>query len=413
MAKRIRLSEKVVKAAKPRADDWQLFDEEVRGLAVVVYPSGSRAFQLSYRIAGRPRRIVIGRWPEWSVVAARERAGLLRREIDAGADPLAERLQARSAPRVADLVERFIAEHLPRLAPRNASDQESMLRQLVLPHWRGRLVEDITPADVERVLAIVAEGRARPSSRHQRNGRAAARPTPIRANRCGEVLRKMFALAVTWRMRADNPAQAFRKRPEVERDRFLAPEEIERLAEALGAAEDQRGASIIRLCLLTGARLGEVRTARFEQFNLDLHIWTKQAATTKQRRVHRLPISVEVAAIVRQRRGAVPKGCAWLFPGDALGADGQPSGPVQELRRFWRGVCAQAGLEDVRIHDLRHTFASLLVSGGSSLEMIGKLLGHTQAKTTQRYAHLMDSPLRAGVAAVADLVRPKPRLVRD
>jgi integrase len=405
--KRIRLSEKVVKAAKPKGDDWQLYDDEVRGLALVVYPSGTRAFTLSYRIAGRPRRIVIGRWPDWSVVAARERVKVLRREIDAGADPLAQRQESRAAARVADLVERFIAEHLPRLAPRNASDQESMLRQFVLPGWRTRLVSEITPADVERLLAIVAAGRARPSKPGTRRALRPARPTPIRANRCGELLRKMFGLAVEWGMRADNPARKFRKRDEVERERFLSLEEISRLADALGAAEDQRGASIIRLCLLTGARLGEVRTARFEQFNLDLQIWAKPAATTKQRRTHRMPISAEVAAIVRQRRGAVPKGCVWLFPGEVEGQ------PVQDLRRFWSGVKARADLPGVRIHDLRHTFASLLVSGGSSLEMIGKLLGHTQAKTTQRYAHLMDSPLRAGVAAVAEIVRPRPRVVRD
>ena len=87
--------------------------------------------------------------------------------------------------------------------------------------------------------------------------------------------------------------------------------------------------------------------------------------------------------------------------------------PVQEVRRFWAQVQKQCGLQDVRIHDLRHTFASLLVSGGASLEMIGKLLGHSQMQTTLRYAHLMDSPLRAGVDAVASAFRPKPRLVHD
>src|SRR5690606_21917898 len=106
--------------------------------------------------------------------------------------------------------------------------------------------------------------------------------TPIRANRCGEGLRKMFSRAVKWKMREDNPASGFRKRLENERERFLTLAEIERLATALARAEDQRGATIIRLCLLTGARLGEVRCARFDQFNLDLLVWSKPAATTKQ-----------------------------------------------------------------------------------------------------------------------------------
>ena len=179
------------------------------------------------------------------------------------------------------------------------------------------------------------------------------------------------------------------------------------LAEVLDAAKDQRAAGIIRLCMLTGSRVGEVRQARFEQFNLELGSWSKPAASTKQRKIHRIPISAEVGAIVRQRQLLVPKGTPWLFPGDV------PGQPVKEIRRFWINVQKDAKLPDVRIHDLRHTFASLLVSGGASLEMIGKLLGHSQMQTTQRYAHLMDSPLRAGVDAVASMFRPRPKIVHD
>ena len=157
--------------------------------------------------------------------------------------------------------------------------------------------------------------------------------------------------------------------------------------------------------MLTGARLGEARTATFDQFNLDLAIWTKQAAYTKQRRTHRVPISHEAVALIRLRRDAVPKGCPFLFPGDVEGQ------PVIELKRFWARMRARAEIPDVRIHDLRHTFASLLVSGGASLEMIGKLLGHTQSGTTQRYAHLIESPLRAGVNAVGEMLKPRLRMV--
>jgi integrase len=159
--------------------------------------------------------------------------------------------------------------------------------------------------------------------------------------------------------------------------------------------------------MLTGARVGEVRQARFEQFNLDLGSWSKPAATTKQRKIHRIPISNEVATIVRQRQLLVPSGNPWLFPSDT------PGQPVQEIRRFWKAIQTEADLPGVRVHDLRHTFASLLVSGGASLEMIGKLLGHTQMQTTQRYAHLMDSPLREGLDTVASIFRPRPQLVHD
>jgi len=416
MANRQRLNEKMVKAAEPRSRPYQLFDDDVLGFSAVIQRTGSRGFYLDFTIKGRPRRMAIGRWPEWSVVAARDRAKQLRREIDDGLDPLAEREEARAAPRIPDLIDRYLREHAVHLAARNASDQASMLRKLVEPHWKHRLVAEIESSDVGRILGMIAQGRARPAkekSKSRRKKLSSAMPTPIRANRAGEVLRKMFNLAVAWKMRADNPAEGFMRRLETERERFLLIEEITRLGDALHAAEDQRAAAIVRMCMLTGARLGEVRTARFEQFNLDLGTWSKPAANTKQRRVHRVPISAEVAALVRQRRVAVPKGCEWLFPGDALGADGAPKNqPVQEIRRFWSAMQTAADLPGVRIHDLRHTFASLLVSGGASLEMIGKLLGHSQMRTTQRYAHLVDGPLRAGVDAVADIMKARPRVVR-
>jgi integrase len=411
MVNRQKLTEKVLREAVP-ADgrDYQLFDTEVRGFAACIYRGGGRAFTLDYRYAGRQRRMTFGRWPEWGVTAARERAKELRREIDSGGDPLATRGALREAPRVTDLIERYGEVHLPHLAALNAADQRSMMEKFIGPAWGRMLVTEVSAYDVELLLTKVAEGRARPA-KAKPNNRArklqGAKPTPVRANRVGEVIRKMFAYAIKWGWREDNPAMGFRRRMETPRERYLSQEEISRLAMALDAAQDDRAAGIIRLCMLTGARVGEVRQARFEDFNLEHLSWTKPASTTKQRRVHRVPISDEAAAIVRQRRIAVVKGSPWLFPGDT------PGQPVQEIRRFWARIQKDIGIEGVRIHDLRHTFASLLVSGGASLEMIGKLLGHSQMQTTQRYAHLMDSPLRAGVGAVASAFKPRPRLVHN
>ena len=411
MPKRQKLTEKLVKDAIPaEGRDYQIFDTALRGFAVCIYRSGGRAFTIDYRHAGRQRRMTFGRWPEWSVTAARVRAKELRRDIDAGYDPLAERDELREQPRIRDLIDRYLDEHASKLAKTNASDQRSMLEKLVAPQWANKLVIEITKSDVDKLLTKVAEGRARPH-KAKPNNRArklqGAKPTPIRANRLGEVLRKAFNLSIEWGWRDDNPANGFYRRVESPRERFLTKPEIDRLAAALDKAEDQRAAGIIRICMLTGARVGEVRQSRFEQFNLDLMIWTKPAATTKQRKMHRVPISEDVAAIVRQRKLIVPDTSPWLFPGDV------PGQPVIEIRRFWKTIQREAQIEDVRIHDLRHTFASLLVSGGASLEMIGKLLGHTQMQTTQRYAHLLDAPLREGVNAVAGVFRPKLKVVGE
>jgi integrase len=408
MVNRQKLTEKILRDAEP-ADgrDYQIFDTEVRGFAACIYRGGGRAFTIDYRYAGRQRRMTFARWPEWGVSAARERAKELRREIDAGGDPLANREAVREAPRITDLIARYVEVHLTHLAKLNASDQRSMMEKFIAPAWGRMLVTEVSSYDVELLLNKVADGRARPA-KAKPNNRArklqGAKPTPVRANRVGEVVRKMFVYAVKWGWREDNPAMGFRRRMEIPRERYLSPDELSRLAAALDAADDDRGAGIIRLCMLTGARVGEVRQARFEDFNLEHLSWTKPASTTKQRRVHRVPISDEAAAIVRQRRVAVAKGSPWLFPGEV------PGEPVREIRRFWARIQKDIGIEDVRIHDLRHTFASLLVSGGASLEMIGKLLGHSQMQTTQRYAHLMDSPLRAGVGAVASAFKPRPRL---
>ena len=132
-----------------------------------------------------------------------------------------------------------------------------------------------------------------------------------------------------------------------------------------------------------------MRQARFEHFNLEHFSWSKPASITKQRKIHRLPTSDEAAIIVRRCQLLVPRGCALLFPGD------RPGQPVKEIRRFCAVIQKAVAISDVPIRDLRHTFASLPVNDGTSLQMIGMLLGHSQMQTTQRYAHLMDSPLPA------------------
>ena len=187
MVNRLRLNEKSVRDAEPaKGRDYQIFDTDVRGFAVCIYRSGSRAFTIDYRHAGRQRRMTIGRWPEWSTTAARERAKELRRDIDAGADPLGQKEIGREAPRFKDLIERYTEVHLPNLSPTNASDQKSMLAKLVVPDWGNKLVTEITPYDVEKLLNKVAAGRARPSKARP-NNRArklqGAKPTPVRANR--------------------------------------------------------------------------------------------------------------------------------------------------------------------------------------------------------------------------------------
>ncbi|MBI2717252.1 MAG: tyrosine-type recombinase/integrase [Rhizobiales bacterium] len=410
---RTHLTERFVKSATPAANGLSpiLRDTEVTGFGLQVRPSGKKSFTLDYAFESRKRRLFIGEYPDWSVTAAREEAKRLKREIDLGRDPLAQRDERRIAPTFKELSYRYLAECSPRLVKASQRDRRNMLHNYVLPKWGHRKVADIRPADVDQLLAEVAKGRARPAKQKTKQKRlkplAPPRPTPIQANRLGMLIRKMFNLAIRWEWRKDNPASGFIRNPEHPRERFLDHTEIARLSEALAEHPNQRFANIIRMLMLTGARRGEVLNARWEQFDLERAVWTKPAATTKQKRQHRAPISGAMVALLRSIRTTLPQDNPWVFPGDAEGK------PIQEIKRFWDDIRAKAGLEDVRAHDLRHTFASLLVSDGMTLPMIGRLLGHTQVQTTQRYAHLYDDPLRIGLERIGEALRPKLRLVQE
>ena len=156
MVNRQKLTEAVVRDAAPaEARDYQIFDSEVRGFAVCIYRGGGRAFTLDYRYAGRQRRMTFGRWPDWSVSAARTRAKELRRDIDAGGDPLANRDALREAPRVTDLIARYVEVHLTHLAKLNAADQRSMMEKLIAPAWGRMLVTEVSSYDVELLLTKV------------------------------------------------------------------------------------------------------------------------------------------------------------------------------------------------------------------------------------------------------------------
>lgn len=217
------------------------------------------------------------------------------------------------------------------------------------------------------------------------------RDTPYQANRTLALMSKMFELSVRWGQRSDNPARGIEKFSEEKRDRWLSDDELQRLLVALSTHPNQVAANAIRLQLLTGARIGEVLTAKWEDFDLERAVWTKPSHHTKQKRREHLPISVATRDLLTAMKAEASTESCWLFPGRSSDQ------PYKDLKRFWRSVTTSAGLKDYRIHDNRHTHASHLVSSGLSLTIVGRLLGHTNPATTQRYAHLADDPLRQAV----------------
>jgi integrase len=211
----------------------------------------------------------------------------------------------------------------------------------------------------------------------------------------------MFGLAIKWKWRTDNPAKGIERNPENKRHRYLTSAEVEGLMVALAGHPDQQAANIIRLLLLTGARRSEVQSARWDQFDLTSGVWTKPGATTKQKTQHRVPLSAPARQLLADLWAETEGSAEYVFPG-------RGGGHRVEFKRDWAAICTGAGITGARIHDLRHSFASILASAGLSLPIIGALLGHTQPQTTARYAHLLDDPLRAATERVGAIVTGRP-----
>lgn len=375
-----KLTDKLVRALAPsRRSNKITYDETVRGFGIRVTAAGAKSFVLNYRSKGRERRYTIGSYPDWSVAAAREEARRLKRDINLGHDPMGARHSDRAAPMMADLATRYLAEHAIRKVARARQDDRAMLEKLVLPEIGKLKVADVRHEDIERLHRQVSLTR------------------PIRANRMVQLLSRLFTLAIKWEYRLDNPVKGLHRNPETGRTRYLSAAELRRLLEALGDHPNQNCANVVRLLLLTGARRGEVLNATWDQFDLAAGIWVKPSSHTKQKKEHRVPLSAATIQLLTQMRNEGEDGLL-LFP-SKIGLQ-----PLSDIKRFWIAICRTADLEDFRIHDLRHTYASILASAGLSLPVIGALLGHTQPNTTARYSHLFDDPLREATERVASAV---------
>lgn len=371
----------VKKFAAPVTGNYAIHWDTEPGFGVRVTSTGFKAFIFNYRTrAGRERRYTIGSFPSWSATAARDKARQLRRLIDDGGDPMADIEAEREAPTVADLIARFEAEHLVRKRASTADAYRRILTLHVAPVLKHLKVAAVAYADIDALHRRVTK-----------NG------GPYVANRTHAVLSKMFALAIHWGMRDSNPAKGVERNTESKRRRYLNGDELARLTTALAKHVDQQMANIIRMLLLTGARRGEVLGMRWADLDLKTGTWTKPGSETKQKTEHTVPLSAPARQLLAELRDARPLG-EFVFPGDGK------SGHVVAIKKAWAAICKSAGIGGLRIHDLRHSFASQLASGGASLPLIGALLGHSNPTTTHRYAHLFDDPQRAAVEKVGAII---------
>jgi integrase len=379
----VEITQRFIKTLKiPKQGKTLYWDNDVPGFGVSVTANGAISFILNYRVAGRERRYAIGRFPEWSADAARDEALDLRHEIRKGVDPLEKRSADRNQEFISDLARDYMERHaVKHKRPISLRDDRRMLERIILPRL-GRLpVNSVTSRDIESLHTSLAA-------------------TPYQANRVLALLSSMFNKAMEWKWREDNPVRGVERYPEQNRDTWLRAPELLRLESALREYRDQEAADAIRLLLVTGSRSSEVLQAEWPHFDLDRGVWTKPSHHTKQKKMEHVPLSRSALRILadlhENRRHPI-----YLFPGK--------HGARTTLRNAWRQVCRHAGLIEVHIHDLRHTFASHLVTRGESLHKVGKLLGHTSPSTTARYAHLDDGALRDTANILGKVYRPRLR----
>ena len=434
----VRLTKRVVEAAQP---GQCISDSEVRGFRLMVSPSGARRFVAAYRVGakGKSSMKALGAYPTLTVEQARDRAREVLRLARSRVDPQqAEKAAreadeaARKAPAMADLAKVYLEEYAPSQALRPATVRDAKALTAKALTIIGKMkVAEVGITDIRKLHGDVRAA-----------GILAGKKGNYQANRLLAVLSKMFSLAIERGWRTDNPCKGIRKFPEDQRWRNLSEDEVRRLLGACGDYEagmrpvtpedspetvalkitplptaarsttDREAADAIRLLLFTGARLQEILKAEWVQFDLEAGLWEKPSAHTKTKRQHRLELEGPALELLRAM-AECKSHAVYLFPGSTERRrqkapidikTGQPTGirPRADLKRPWQLISALAKLEGVRLHDLRRTTASFMLSGGASLATVGKALGHTQASTTARYATLSSTVQREALRAAGE-----------
>jgi integrase len=434
----------IKRAPAPPKGSTTLFDSGVKGFGIRIFaptkrnPDGARSFFLNYRVDGFERRYTIGEFPEWSVEAARKQAEDLRIEIRGGGDPASARRERREAATIADLIQRYVDDHLCKKAGAGTfreRDELRMLNRILDGLGPRRKVSEIHLGDMQALHAKLTKESG-----------------PVRANRILAIASKAFSLAAEaragelkpWRDATQpNPCKGLKRNQEDPAERYFSEAEISAIVDGLAGASKGSAANCIRLIMLTGCRPAEAMKASWQEFDAEPGFWVKPSAHTKQRRVHRVPLGAAALELIdRLRKGR--KNGPWLFPGNNPGqslrsvvtvwrstrqratvimwgesADPavaglvakrrkelgrEPSAKEVQLAAAVKKVALPPSLLGARCYDLRHSFASLGAASGQSLPLIGRLLGHTQPRTTQRYVHLADDPMREAAEQIGDKI---------
>ena len=374
MANRIpKLTKRAVEALKANGADTVYWDGELTGFGIRVRKSGRKNYILQTRIDGKLRWFTIGQHGRVTVDEARAAALEILAATKKGIDPRDANAKREAEPVMAELGRRFLEEYVPvHCKPSTRGEYRRSVELFIDPAIGEMRISEVQRKDIAKLHHDM-------------------RDKPYQANRTLGVLSKMFSLAEVWGLRPDgsNPCRHVKRYKENKRERFLSPEETERLGEVLREAESEMPSAVaaFRLLLLTGCRLSEIQFLRWDCVKDDC-IELRDAKTGGRA----VPLGPEARAVLAD----LPRedGNPWVIAGKV------PSSHITDLQKPWRRIRERAGLQEVRIHDLRHSYASRALALGESLTMIGKLLGHTQVQTTARYAHLARDSIQTAAARI-------------
>lgn len=359
----IKITKRFVESLEANGKDTDYFDDTLQGFGVRVRTSGRKVYFVRHRTRLAQRRVTIGLHGPWTTEAARVEAQRLLGQFAAGHDPAAEKAKEKALATIAELGERFIAHYIPHHLKTSTQGEYTRAINLFIRPQIGKLkIVELLRSDV--------------ATFHH-----SMRKIPYQANRVVGVLSVMLAQAELWGLRPEgyNPCRGIKKFKEEKRERFLSPQELKKLGEALQSIKCRSPyvAHFFRLLILTGCRLGEIQTLKWDYVDLESSVLRLPDSKTGKKTIY-------LGASVIDELKRIPR-----LSGNPHVICGSIEGHyLADVQGPWELVRKAAGIEDVRIHDLRHTFASRAVALGQGLPTIGKLLGHTQTQTTARYAHL-------------------------
>ena len=392
---KLKITKHVVDKATPDSNDSFIWDSELKGFGLKVTPAGTRVYIVQKRVAGALRRMTIGRHGSpWTPDEARKEALRLLGIVATGQNPTEKKVKDAASMTVASVCDLYLKEGCATKKPSTLATDRGRIARHIKPLLGPKKLDAVNRADVQRFLMDVADGKTKTDERTRKRGRSIVRGGRGAATRTLGLLGAIFKFAVDRGLRQDNPVRGVQRFPDRHNERFLSEEEFSNLGEALADAETEgeypHGLACIRLLALSGCRRAEVLSLRWEWIDFKHSCLRLPDSKTGAKVV---PLGEAATELLR----AVPKvtGSPFVFPAVRGG------GHFVGVQKLWERLRTKAGLQDVRLHDLRHSFAATGASSGDSLLIIGSLLGHRDAGTTARYAHLSNDPVKSAADRIS------------